>query len=82
MINQTKAVADMPELTHGAETVYNCPVCSGKLRAFKGHKLDPNTGMTVYCPHKACPAQEVMGYGANVAAAYKIVCDRFNFASK
>ncbi len=42
----------------------------------KGSQLDPNDGVTVYCPHRNCEAQEISGHGTTEAAAYKIVMSR------
>jgi hypothetical protein len=42
----------------------------------RGSSLDPNDGITVYCPHRNCEAQEISGHGTTEAAAYKVVMSR------
>lgn len=71
-----------PFLTDGTVTNFDCPMCKAKLKQVTGHRLVPTVGVTLYCDNEACPAQEVMGYGASPAAAFKIVTDRFSFARK
>lgn len=56
----------------------NCPVCTKPLTSQKGSQMDPTDGVTVYCPHRDCEAQEVSGHGNNEANAFKIITQKFN----
>ena len=55
-----------------------CPVCQQPLTSQRGSQIDPNDGVTVYCPHLTCPAQEVSGHGDSVQAGLKIIAQKFN----
>lgn len=59
---------------------YQCPMCKGELKMVYGDKLHPNDkeyGITIYCPHKECPAQEVMGHGTTESKAYEVITNKF-----
>jgi len=67
------------------ETEYKCPVCSKNLNSSPGdyfHPGDAKFGVTVYCPHLNCSAQEVAGHGKNVKDAFEVVTDKFAWGNK
>ncbi len=59
------------------DSTFICPVCKGELTVVRGQQLNPLDGFSVYCPHKACPAQEVSGHGNTEKAAYEVVKEKF-----
>lgn len=61
-----------------ATTTHHCPVCRAQLHLQQGSQVDPNNGVTVYCPSQSCPAQEVSGHAGNVGAAFKVIEQKFN----
>lgn len=61
-----------------ATTTHHCPVCSAQLHFVQGQELNPDDGVTVYCPSRTCPAQEVSGHAGNVNTAFKIIEQKFN----
>ena len=54
----------------------DCPVCQKPLTSQRGTQQNPVDGITVYCPHRDCPAQEVSGHGANEKAALQVIRER------
>jgi hypothetical protein len=54
----------------------NCPVCKKLMTSKPGTQLDPRDGVTVYCPHRDCPAQEISGHVATEKAALAVVMSR------
>jgi hypothetical protein len=59
---------------------FNCPVCQQELAEQVGqqtHPNDPNYGVTMYCPSRLCPAQEVSGHGDNSKAAWAVIQQKF-----
>lgn len=59
---------------------YYCPLCKHELTSAFGHKMypnDPKHGVTLFCPSRECPAQEVMGHGNNIKEAWEVVQARF-----
>jgi endogenous inhibitor of DNA gyrase (YacG/DUF329 family) len=55
---------------------YKCPVCKGQLVWVEGSRMRPD-GITMFCPHKECPAQEVGGYGRNEESAFQIIQEKY-----
>lgn len=56
---------------------YVCPVCQGEMLVGQGDGADPKNGVTIYCPHLSCPAQEVAGHGGNEKEAWQTVQLKF-----
>jgi hypothetical protein len=59
---------------------YICPVCESELSEFLGHQMHPGNpayGVTLYCPSRTCPAQEVSGHGDNVKGAWSVIQQKF-----
>lgn len=56
---------------------YQCPVCQGEMASVEGTVLNPKDGVTLYCPHLSCPAQEVAGHGNNEKDAWTVVQQKF-----
>jgi hypothetical protein len=54
-----------------------CPVCHQPLDVCEGTSLNAKDGVTVYCPNRQCPAQEVSGHGANMDKAFEVVQEKF-----
>jgi len=61
---------------------YNCPMCSGSLTLVQGTAMNSKDGWTLFCPSKACPAQEVMGHGYNAKEAYSVITHKFKGPKK
>lgn len=55
---------------------YNCPICQNEMAVGQSPK-GPSDGVYIWCPADKCPAQEVMGHGANEKAAWEIVQQKF-----
>lgn len=56
---------------------YQCPICSGAMVVSQGSGLNPQDGVTIWCPHLNCPAQEVSGHGGNEKEAWGVVQAKF-----
>jgi len=54
----------------------NCPACKKPMTSSPGTQLNPKDGVTVWCPHRDCPAQEMSGHGTTEKAAYQVVISR------
>ena len=57
-----------------------CPICRGPLDAQDGNQLhpgNPDYGVTVYCPSRACPAQEVAGHHTTLDKAFRVIKEKF-----
>lgn len=52
---------------------YECPVCKGEMVVGDGDGVDPKNGVTIFCPHTGCPAQEVFGHGGNEKEAWQTI---------
>ena len=53
-----------------------CPLCDTPLSLQYGNQIhvgDSNFGVTLYCPQRSCPADEVSGHGKNESIAYDII---------
>lgn len=61
---------------------YECPMCKMPLASVKGTCLNPNDGITLWCPNSKCPAQEVSGHGKNEAEAYNIIKEKYRYESQ
>ena len=59
------------------KTTFQCPVCKGLMNASRGTQSDATDGMTVFCPSRECPAQEVVGHAKDEKGAYEIVLLKF-----
>lgn len=56
---------------------FSCPACKKPLATAPGQVLDPKDGVSMWCPHLDCPAQEVAGHGANEEKAFEVVMAKF-----
>lgn len=56
---------------------YQCPVCQGEMKVIPGQQMNPRDGVTIYCPHRTCPAQEVSGHGPNEKGAWEVITQKF-----
>jgi transcription elongation factor Elf1 len=65
---------------------FTCPICGEEMLEVRGSSMNREDGYTVYCGNLKCSAQEVMGHGRNVEAAYEIVKEKYkpvqSFSSK
>lgn len=52
-------------------------MCKGLMNASRGTQSDATDGMTVFCPSRECPAQEVVGHAKDEKGAYEIVLLKF-----
>ena len=57
---------------------FNCPMCEGELKSAPGTRIDPNDGVTLYCPNATCPAQEVEGHGRTEKDAFEIIKQKYH----
>lgn len=64
------------------KTEMNCPLCSAALVSVEGTSLNARDGVTVYCPSKICPAQEVAGHGRNEKEAFEVIQEKCKFGMK
>jgi transcription elongation factor Elf1 len=58
-------------------TKFNCPICDASLVSQPGQVLDPNDGVTLFCPNLRCDAQEVFGHARNEKEAFEIIKDKY-----
>jgi hypothetical protein len=63
---------------------YKCPVCQGEMHeSVNQHPSHPSLppemalGITLWCPSRACPAQEVMGHGKNGKEAWEVIQQKY-----
>ena len=54
-----------------------CPLCSAEMSVVNGTSMNAHDGVTVYCPSKKCPAQEVFGHGKDEKTAWESVLLKF-----
>ena len=57
-----------------------CPICEQPLLKSIGDAIHPGSvehGMTLYCAHVPCEAQEVFGHGANERECMTIVLSKY-----
>ena len=64
------------------ERVYNCPLCNGEMKLIPGTQINANDGVTLYCPHRTCPAQEVFGHGQTDKQAWEIITQKYGRSKK
>jgi hypothetical protein len=48
-----------------------CPVCKEETRSVRGHKINPDDGVTLWCPNVNCGMAD-WGHGKDENAAYEI----------
>lgn len=56
---------------------FNCPSCGGVLTEVPGTQMNPKDGITLYCPHRNCPPQDVMGHGDTAKEAFAVIQHKF-----
>lgn len=61
----------------GTVTLFHCPACNAQLHFQQGSQMCEADGVTVYCPSRSCPAQEVSGHAGNVQAAFKVIQQKY-----
>ena len=56
---------------------YLCPMCDQSLDVAEGDGMSLTNGLTLYCPNRACPAQEVSGHGRTFEDAFRVIREKF-----
>ena len=59
---------------------YLCPICNAELDLCEGDGINVHNGVTVYCPSRQCPSQQVMGHGDTIDHAYAILKEKNRFS--
>lgn len=60
-----------------------CPVCHKPLVSARGTQLNPDDGITVWCPNPDCKTdegfdcQEVAGHGATESQALNVIKEKY-----
>lgn len=60
-------------------------MCNTELVWMNGNQTHPNDtkcGVTVWCPSKDCPAQEVSGHGSSLKDAYAVIQSKYSKQSE